>query len=230
MIQLELKLFRAIENLSLCEKFLEGHLNVLKVYGVTQVTTANNDWFFNPNVYVILVLKPDGSAHGGVRIHVANEAFKLPFEEATEHIDKNVCDYIHNLANAGGTGELCGLWNSKEIGGMGIGTTFLMRAGIALTCKVIPIATLLALCAQHTYNICIEKGFESILELGDKGVFIYPKDDLIASAVIIKEPLILKNATNIEREYIFKLRNDLKMTSLEETPKGVIQLNYNLVL
>ena len=52
---LSIRVFRAIDDLKSCEKFAEGHANVLKDYGVTKVTSARTDWFFNPGVYVVLV-------------------------------------------------------------------------------------------------------------------------------------------------------------------------------
>ncbi len=228
MVRAKVKIFRAVDDQDSCKKFLEGHVNVLKVFGVTQVTTASNDWFFNPNVYVVLIESFEGEAWGGVRVHVAHEDYPLPMEDATRKIDPKMRDFIGKLRLNGGTGELCGLWNAREVGGMGIGTLFLMWAGISVVSSIIQISTLVALCAQHTFQICLEKGFEVVHEVGNKGTFYYPKDDLVATAVIIQDPKNLSKATELEKKLILELRQKPDQISVEDTPKGFLELNYQL--
>lgn len=227
--KVRVKVFRAINDRLSCEKFLQGHMDVLKVYGVTQITTASDDWFYNPNVYVILVESFEGVALGGVRIHVAHLDYPLPLELATHEIDTSVQDYIKNLLPKG-TGEVCGLWNAKEVAGMGIGTLYLMRAAISIIGSQIKIKTLLALCAEHTKEICVEKGFETITVVGQNGTFYYPKDDLIATAMILTDTVNVPSALLSEREYIQSLRKKPVCIKLEETKKGLLELHYHLIL
>ena len=52
---LKIRAFKAVDDLESCKRFAEGHANVLRDYGVTKVTSSKNDWFFNPEVYVVLV-------------------------------------------------------------------------------------------------------------------------------------------------------------------------------
>ena len=86
---LRIRAFRAIDDLKSCEKFAEGHLNVLRDYGVTKVTTAKTDWFYNPSVYVVLVESEDGKeTYGGERIHIVDAYDKLPVEHAVSIVEK----------------------------------------------------------------------------------------------------------------------------------------------
>ena len=121
---LKIRAFRAIDEEDTCERFAEGHKNVLLDYGITKVTTSNRSWFYNPGVYVIVIESEDGkSIYGGERIHIANDYAPLPLEEAIKVVDERVIDLVANYKSYG-TGELCGLWNSKYIAGRGLRAGF----------------------------------------------------------------------------------------------------------
>ena len=226
---LKLRLFRAIDDLGSCEKFAEGHAKVLLDYGVTKVTSSSTDWFYNPAVYVIIAeIEETGETVGGIRIHIADGKTRLPMEDAVSLVDKNVYKLIDGYRE-GGTAELCGLWNSKTTAGWGIGSYILMRAGISIIPEL-KLSTLFALCAPHTLRISVEKGFEIEKSIGNEGTFIYPKIDLIATSIIVKDVVGLPLALPNEQEIIFKLREDPLLTRVESNAKNTFEINYNLKL
>lgn len=210
------------------QRFAEGHSNVLSAYGVTKVTSANNDWIDNPDVYVCMAETPEGTAVGGVRVHVANGSIHLPMEVAIAKVEENVYDFMSKHAE-NGAGELCGLWNAREVAGFGIGTTYLMWAGIVLT-EQLKLNSLFALCAEHTLKISVEKGFVIEMGLGNRGTFFYPKIDLIATSIIIRDPDKLTIADAIHRDNILSLRSNLNQTITEETSRGPLELEFDLKL
>lgn len=226
---LKLRLFRAIDDLDSCEKFAYGHAKVLLDYGVTKVTSSSTDWFYNPAVYVIIAeIEETGETVGGIRIHIADGKTRLPMEDAISLVDKNVYQLIEDYRE-GGTAELCGLWNSKTTAGWGIGSYILMRAGISIIPEL-KLSTLFALCAPHTLRISVEKGFEIEKSIGNEGTFIYPKIDLIATSIIVKDVIGLPLALPNEQEIIFKLREDPLLTRIESNAKNTFEINYNLKL
>ena len=226
---LKLKAFRAIDDEVSCKLFVEGHGNVLRDYGVTKITSANADWTQNPSVYVILATnKHTHEAVGGVRIHIADGVTPLPLENAISIVDERVFDLVKKYIPIG-TGELCGLWNARSVAGLGLGSYFLMRAGISLTHQL-KLPTLFALCAPHTYEISIQKGFETEKSIGKEGTFIYPKLDLIATSIIIKDTANLPLAIPEEKDLIFELRDNPHITRTEVGPKGAIEIEYDLQL
>ena len=88
---LKVRIFRAIDDLESCKLFAEGHANVFRDYGVTKVTSAKNDWFYNPNVYVVMVETEDGSeVVGGERIHLVGSGIPLPIEEAVSIVESRI--------------------------------------------------------------------------------------------------------------------------------------------
>lgn len=221
------KAFRAIDQPELCQKFIEGHANVLKEYGVTKVTSSNNSWMHNPYVYVITVIE-DATGHvvSGLRIHIAHPDYPLPLEGAIAQVDLRISELVAEYRGEG-TGEIGGLWNSRAISGYGIGAVFLSRASLVIA-KQLKVPTLLALCAEYTLKPTMQKGFEIEEKIGNKGTFFYPKLDLVATLAVLKDVENLPLALPEERDYILELRKSLVCERIEDTPKGPIKFTYDL--
>ncbi len=221
------KAFRAIDEPELCAKFVEGHANVLKEYGVTKVTSSSNDWVSNPFVFVVTVQDDStGNVVSGLRIHISNEAYPLPLESAIMRVDDKIIHLVSKYREFG-TGEIGGLWNSRAISGYGIGALFLSRTSLVIA-EQLNVKTLFALCAEYTLKPTLQKGFEIEEQIGNKGTFFYPKLDLVATLAVLKDVKNLPLALDEERNYIFELRKNLTSIRKEETPKGLIEIKYNL--
>ena len=224
---INIRAFRAIDDPDSCKSFAEGHANVLRDYGVSKVTSSSNDWFYNPAAYVMIAENTQtGETVGGIRIHIADGITRLPMEDAISIVDLKVYDLIAKYIPIG-TGELCGLWNAKSVAGYGLGSYFLMRVGISVT-QQLKLPTLFALCAPHTLQISVEKGFEKETSIGNEGTFIYPKLDLVATSIIIKDTKDLPYAQPEEKRLIMELRDNPEITRMEHGPKGSIEISYNL--
>lgn len=223
-----IRTFRAIDDLESCRQFAQGHASVLLDYGVSKVTSSSTDWFYNPSVYVMIAEKTEtGEPVGGIRIHIADGKTCLPMETAISLVDKTIYDLIR-MHIPQGTAELCGLWNSKSTAGLGIGSYYLMRAGISAA-PGLGLKTLFALCAPHTLKISVEKGFEVEKSIGNEGTFIYPKLDLVATSIMIRNLQDLPLALPQEREIIFDLRERPNQVRIEQGPKGDIPISYYLL-
>lgn len=225
---LSIRTFRAIDDVESCKLFAAGHARVLLDYGVTKVTSSSTDWFYNPAVFVMIAENEQtGEVVGGIRVHKADGITKLPMEDAISLVDEKVFNLIDKYTPEG-TAELCGLWNSKNTAGMGIGSYYLMRAGISAAPRF-GLTTLFALCAPHTLNISVEKGFEVERSIGNKGTFIYPKLDLVATSILIKDLANIPHAKETEKEIIFDLREHPVCRRTETNSKGNMDVAYNLV-
>jgi hypothetical protein len=226
MEQIRLRAFRAIDELHTCQKYFQGHSDVLKIFGITKITSANTDWFFNPNVFVIVAESiASGKLVGGIRVQVAGGTQPLPVEDAIKELDDRILPLVHKFA-AKGTGELCGLWNSREVAGMGI-SVILTRAGISISSQL-GMKTFFGICANLTLNMFQNVGYEIERSLGDNGTFYYPKEDLLANALMIKNAETLEKANPIDREIIFNLRKNPSQQKIEIGPKGEIDIIYEL--
>jgi hypothetical protein len=206
---------------------MNGHMDVLKIYGITQITSAKKGWINNPDVYVIIAESLDGDIIlGGIRVHVKRD-LPLPIEDAVGFYDKKIFSMVQQRALTG-TGELCGLWNSRDVAGMGI-STLLMRAGISMT-KALGLSSLFALCAPVTVSMVAKVGFQVEESLGNAGLFYYPSEDLIATATIIPDTNDILSADFYDRQCIINLRNFPVQNNTEIGPKGKMEVSYNLFI
>jgi len=220
-----LRAFRAVDDPEACRLFLEGHAHVLTSIGVTKVTSSKNEWTLNPAAFVLIVESLDGKkVYGGARVHVSGGSQPLPIEEATGALDSGVFELVWKYAQHG-TGELCGLWNSREIAGYGIGSIFLIRAAVAIS-EQIGLQTLFALCAPYTIKPVEACGMELETSIGNGGTFYYPKLDLLATTMILKDVPVLSKAHEEDKSAILKIRQQPNVVRVEELRKKEITICY----
>ena len=222
-----LRAFRAINDPVACELFVEGHTHVLTSIGVTKVTSSKHGWTTNPAAFVIIVESLDGKkVYGGARVHVAGGNEPLPIEQATVHLDPAVTNLVWRYAQHG-TGEICGLWNSREIAGYGIGSIFLTRAAVAISTQI-GLTSLFALCAQYTVAMAGSVGYQLEASIGNDGTFYYPKMDLVATAMLHDDIKNLVTAHDDDRNAIMKLRENPNLVRTEVLRKKSIEIHYEL--
>lgn len=224
-----LRAFRAIDDPKTCDLFIEGHTHVLTSIGVTKVTSSKNEWMYNPAAFVLVVESLDGQkVYGGARVHVAGGNQPLPIEQATSALDPNIFALVWKYAQHG-TGELCGLWNSREIAGYGIGSIFLIRAAAAISFQI-GIQSLFALCAPYTIKPGENVGMELEASVGNDGTFYYPKLDLVATTMILKDVPVLSKANEEDKSCIIKIRENLNIVRTEVLRKKEIEIHYETAI
>ena len=223
-----IRAFKAIDEFDTCNLYVQEHMEVLKVFGITKITTANNSWMFNPNVYVIIAeLTENNKPIGGARIHMFHKDHSLPFIDAVKDFDASVHTLVAAHDADGGTGEICGLWNSRDVAGWGIGTLFLARAGVSIANKL-PMHSMFVLCGEHTIGITLNKGFTVEESLGNRGTFFYPKEGLVATAAVMSDVRDLSYALPEDRGIIESLRENPTQIRYENSPKGPLEIQYQL--
>lgn len=225
-VTLNINSFKAIDHPDLCENFSLGHGNVLKDFGVKKVTSANKVWHKNPDSYVISV-QMNGSTDfvAGARIDISTGKFPLPIEDAIGIIDKAIHPLVASYSKEK-TGEVCGLWTSKQCAGNGI--AFLMiKSSIALA-KLLDLGSLFALCSPFTVSMFSKLGFVVEKSIGNEGTFYYPKLDLIATAMILKDLKMLNDVSIDYKDLIHDLAATPNQLTTEMGTKGLIEIAYNL--
>lgn len=226
-MKVRVRIVRAIDDIEATEKYIFGHHKVLESYGITKVTSADRSWALNPHVYLILFESmEDLRILGGGRIQLRTENFPLPFELAIREIDPQINEYLSVFKDLE-VAEYCGLWNSREVAGYGIGSIYLVRVGIAILPQL-NLKKLFGLSSPVTLSISKSVGYEVISALGDNGSFYYPKEGLIATALEINDIDELSNAQDSERSYIFDLRKKINFNTVESGPKGEMELQFEL--
>jgi hypothetical protein len=222
-----IRAYRAIDDPNSCELFIEGHKRVLTSIGVEKVTSSNNDWMYNPAAFVMIVESLDKKqVYGGARIHVSGGTEPLPIEQATGALDPAIYELVWNFAQKG-TGEGCGLWNSREIAGYGIGSIFLTRVGVAMSTQI-GLDSLFGLCAPYTIKMAQSVGYEIEYGIGNNGTFYYPNLDLVATVLILRDLKNLSTADEENKIAIQSLRDNLQSVRIEELRNKKIEIHYDI--
>lgn len=229
----KIRAFRATDDWAACRRFIEGHKRVLENHGIDKVTSSNDEWASMSSVFVIVVETLDGQKlFGGARIHAADGIHPLPIESAVGDMDPAIYPMVSTFARKG-TGEICGLWNSKEVAGLGIGAIFSSRAAVVIA-EQIGLDTLFSLCSPVTLKFCEYGGSRVIYSLGNEGTFYYPKINLLATAVCIYDTITLPDTHPMERRKVFQLRHQLQQIESERSPFRTeapeIMIHYELVV
>lgn len=221
---IKIRAFRAIDDQEACMKFIEGHRRLLEIhFGVAKVTSSSQDWVKSENTIVIIVEDETGEkVYGGARVQMVDGKIQLPIEHALGHYDPRIFDFVKT-----GCAEICGMWNSMEVAGMGIGSLILCRVCVSIV-NQLPIEKIYVLCAPVTTRMGKRVGAVVEESLGDKGIFFYPKDDFVATAMAILDVDVLAHAEEKERENIFELRETPNQLKIEKGPKGEFEVLYQL--
>lgn len=226
---IKIRAFRAINEYNTCQAYLKGHMQVLVDYNVMQITSYNQSWVTNPAVYVLIAeLEATGEMIGGIRVETTKGDVPLPIETAIGKLDSRIYTVVRKYGLEGGVGELCGLWNSKEVKGLGI-SFFLTRAAISII-NQLQFRTLIGICAEYTLQMFTDVGFEIDRTLGNNGEFPYPDDRYITRALGILNAETLETSNPYDKKIMLDLRSKIKQSRTESGKKGDVLVHYDLTV
>jgi hypothetical protein len=224
---IKFRAFKATNDPDTCQKFLKGHVSVLEDYGITNITTNNNQWMDMDCIYGVVAETETGEMVGGIRIQLADGINQLPVEKAVGYMDPTLHTLVSHYIPEG-VGELCALWNAKKVAGIGI-SMLLTRAGISivnqLKCK-----TLMGICAGYTLKMFNKVGFVVDNNLGSGGEFIYPNENYIAWVLGILNAKELETAEEYDKERMLSLRYNPVQLFTEQSKGGDVLVEYNLII
>ena len=224
----KIRAFRAIDEPETCKIYLKKHVQVLLDYGITNITSNNEDWMKNPGTYCVIINDLDDEMVAGIRVQIKNDEYQLPVELAVGYIDKNVHKLVESFQNNGGIGELCGLWNSKQVKKVGT-SVILVRAAVAMTSQL-KFETLTGICSDYSMKMFTDVGFVVDRTLGKNGDFFYPNEETIARVVGILNAKKLETAAPFDKKQILNLRVNPVQTKIETGPKGDFKVFYNMII
>lgn len=220
--------FQAVEHPEYCALFHNGHTGVLTELGIKNLNSAQPSWMSDPNVFVLIATDSDHEVVAGLRIHRFNSSMgSLPIIESIKQQDSRIIDAIHSTLPAG-TAEACGLWSAKKVFGKGL-TPLLCIAAIPVMAEV-GISNFFCFAAPYTEKMIKTNGLIEVSEVGDNGRLPYPTPEFIS--VVLKNPNIhtMEFAEEFNRQRVFELIQDPVRTFFEESPRGAIEVHYDLRL
>jgi hypothetical protein len=200
-------------------------VNVLRSYGVDPISSAKREWFINPAVYGVIA-ECEETVLGGVKIHKVGGTQWLPVEEGVGYLDERLFDIVKKYAQKG-AGEACGLWNAREVSGLGL-SQVLMQAIVAISSQI-KVNTLFGLSSDHTLDLFESLGYRIIKTLGNKGDFVYPTPDYLAR-VIKMNATTMSGAMPYNKESVFALREQPNQSRVVKSKKGDLEVTFQLRL
>jgi hypothetical protein len=222
-----IRTFRAINEPGLSMLFAQGHADVLKNHKIKKVVSANTEWIQDPSVVVILATSPEGTRiYGGARIHVHSEKSELPLQRPVRRFDPKIDDVINEMSPEG-CAELCALWNSVEVAGLGIGSKLVINCAVSM-CEQLGIRHLLALSSPVTRRWMPDFGFVNIESIGDKGGIPYPNERLIATVAHYVHPESEPLMGEEMREEMLRFRGNPLTVKSVSGPKGSVSVHFDL--
>jgi hypothetical protein len=218
--------FRAIDDNISCLQFQEGHLDVLRSFGF-KVSSTKEDWMYSEDVFVVIVESLCGQrTYGGARIELVNKTRKLPIQTAIESIDDRINQFVQRVSLQK-SGELCGLWNSVAVAGLGIGSVYSIRAALSLAIKK-NIESLMALCSVHSFKMASNFGFRLVNDIGDGGVVYYEGARQNAHITFQDNLPFLSAADDLERAKIFDLVMNGNQIVTESRNGKLLEIHYEI--
>jgi hypothetical protein len=175
-----------------CRRNAAEALPVLRRYGIANITSAQQEWWTDDHTCALLLEDRDtGEPLGGVRLQRWGGRLSLPLESALGPVDARVRGWVAGYGPRG-VGELCGLWCSPRLRGLGLGAR-LTWMGIALAVWA-RTRTLLGLCDTRNLEANLRLGFAVDHTLASGGRFEYPRPGLIAHVLRIGDAFELPEA------------------------------------
>ncbi|TVR82070.1 MAG: hypothetical protein EA412_02150 [Chitinophagaceae bacterium] len=222
---IKIQAFRAIHDNKKCEQFYNGHINVLKSYGIDPISSAQNAWFYNPEVYAIIAFEND-TCIGGVKLHKTGGTQALPLEDSIGFMDERIYDIVDKYSKSGAA-EACGLWNSRDFSGLGLSN--IMMIAVVATAHQLNIKTLFGITSDHTEPLFRSFGYRVIRSIGSNGNFSYPTPKYL-SRVIKMNSKTLSSANPYNRRNILSLRQNPKQKMIISNSKVKINVEFDITL
>lgn len=225
--RITIRAFRAVDEPGTCREFLRGHSKVLEDFGIQNVTTNNPLWCSDPDTYVLVAITREHGMIGGIRLEVSKPGRTLPMQDALKKFEPGIAMRLAGLGKRG-MAEVCGLWVSNQMVGMGLpGLLALSAVSMA---NQIGMSSLVCLVAHYTLRQAVRSGFTPIADIGDQGKFPYPIPSITAFAMFVPDAITLGTAPTVQREALMSLRLRPIQERVEELAGRRMQVRYLLQL
>lgn len=222
--ELRIRAFRAVDDFESCMKFRLGHLGVLGAFGF-KLSSATEEWMFHPDTYVIVIESPEGEVYGGSRLQKIGDKLQLPIQSAVGEEIPNLDEYLSEFNPP--VVELCGLWNSVAVAGLGIGSVYSIRAALALA-GLLNFQSVIALCSAYTYRISSKYGFRLVESLADGGRIYYDGANQFAHITLQRDVNHMFDSDENERKKIMEIRQNPLILCEELIGNGITKIEYAL--
>jgi hypothetical protein len=129
--------------------------------------------------------------------------------------------------NNGGILEIAGLWNSRLVAGLGLGSEHIIRTSIAVS-AFLNSNLVFTFCSPFVSRFADEFGFLPYKNLGNDGKFPFPDERWMSTINYLEDKLNLPNAKDEERRKISEIReNRIFMKEYHDRGRN-LKIHYQL--
>jgi hypothetical protein len=205
-----LSLHRASDNYLLCEKFVRGHRQLLAANDV-DLGPVDTSWFNSTDVFLLVVRRADADEIlGGAKLVIFDNNENLPLLKLLGEDYPELIGYLREYSK-NGLVEISGLWNSRSVAGLGLGSEQLIRTSIAI-CGLLNIESVVTFCSPFVTRFAELYGFSPLSQFGEYGSIPFPDNRWMSTINILRDPLIMSSADPSEKNLIFELREKPNQT------------------
>lgn len=223
-----LSLHRASDNYEVCENFVRGHRQLLEVNDV-DLGPIDTSWFDSPNVYLLVVKRHSSSEIlGGSKMVIFDEKNNLPLLNLLSEDYPELLGYLQEYSEHGLV-EISGLWNSRSVAGLGLGSEQLIRTSIAI-CGLLEIGTVITFCSPFVTRFAELYGFVPLAQFGQNGSIPFPDNRWMSTINVLDDPKIMSRANDNEKEIIFDLRKKPNQIKKFNARGKELVINFELKL
>jgi hypothetical protein len=213
--------FWAKDNLDYCNIFEYGHKKVLTDHGLN-LTSNNNDWKKQENVFVFLAFEGNNPV-GGIRFEKYDPRYKLSVERALSMHEPNIVKLLKDL-KLKEFGEACGLWNDKVVSGEGL--SIVLSHLCFIYAPMLDCNHMIAFNGIYTYKISQGMGGEIVDSIGDEGIFKYP-NERFKSAVWKFDLNSFKGTTKEFEKRVLQLRKSIEPEFIVNNTKNGLHIKLS---
>jgi len=204
--EVRLRFLKATEDQDTVRKYIRGHEEVLLLNGVS-LSKGYDYWKELDTVYLLVAESMDGSScYGGARLHIWDGVDSLPLQSFLSQLEPRIYVVIDEWAiNNKGIVEIAGLWNSRAVAGLGLGSEHIIRTSIAATAFLQPMGVF-TFCSPFVSRFADDFGFRAFEKLGVGGKFPFPDERWMSTINFMHDKFDLSNAKPEEQNKIRLLR------------------------
>lgn len=223
-----LSLHRAADDYLLCENFVQGHRQLLAMNDV-DLGPIDTSWFNSEDVFLLVVRRAyDKEILGGAKLVIFDGRNNLPLLKLLNDDYPELFGFLSDYAEKGLV-EISGLWNSRSVAGLGLGSEQLIRTSIAI-CGLLNIETVVTFCSPFVTRFAELYGFTPLSQFGENGSIPFPDNRWMSTINILTDPRIMSKADSAEKSIIFALRgNPIQMKKFISRGKE-INIKFELKL
>lgn len=168
-----LHVFSSADDPALSRRFADGHKEVLRASGITNLTSFGEEWVGDPDTTLFLLTSGDDEVLlSGMRLQKRQPEHPLPLERAVGGDHPAVVEALDAFQEEG-CGEFCALWSRRETAMAGIGMLPMACVGLGLMPRL-DIRHGFAFMGVNMRPIQRELGFTLMEGWGEEGQFSYP--------------------------------------------------------